>query len=80
MGPKEKHTEWFTTFGLFKNHLEKTFSQSRNASDYAKKLNISYKHLNEVCKSITGSTAKALLDQFIILEAKRRLAVTDIPI
>lgn len=75
--PKEKNTEWFTTFSVFKNHLEKHFAETRNASDYAKMMNISYKHLNEVCKSITGNTAKAFIDQFIILEIKRRLAVSD---
>lgn len=78
--PKEKNTEWFTTFSVFKNHLEKQFAQTRNASDYAKMMKISYKHLNEVCKSITGSTAKTFIDQFIILETKRRLAISDIPV
>lgn len=77
---KEKNTEWFTTFSAFKNHLEKHFAETRNAKDYAKMMGISYKHLNAVCKSITGSTAKACIDQFIILEAKRRLAISDISI
>ena len=78
--PKEKNAEWFTTFNVFKNHLEKQFAQTRNASDYAEMMNISYKHLNEVCKSITGNTVKAFIDQFIILESKRRLAVSDIAV
>jgi AraC-like DNA-binding protein len=78
--PKEKNAQWFTTFNVFKNYLEKQFAQTRNASDYAGMMNISYKHLNEVCKSITGNTAKAFIDQFIILESKRRLAVSDIAV
>lgn len=78
--PKEKNAQWFTTFSIFKNHLEKQFTQTRNASDYARMMKISYKHLNEVCKSITGNTAKVFIDQFIILETKRRLAISDIPV
>ncbi len=78
--PKEKNAEWFTTFSVFKNHLEKQFAQTRNANDYAGMMNISYKHLNEVCKSISGNTAKAFIDQFIILETKRRLAISDITV
>ncbi len=80
MAPDGKNAEWFNTFSLFRNHLEKQFAQTRNASDYAKMMNISYKHLNEVCKSITGNTAKAMIDQFIILETKRRLAISDMPV
>ena len=78
--PTEKNAEWFTTFSIFKNHLEKQFAQTRNASDYAKMMNISYKHLNDICKSVTGNTAKVFIDQFIILETKRRLAISDIPV
>lgn len=78
--PKEKNTQWFTTFSVFKKYLEKHFAETRNASDYAKMMKMSYKHLNGVCKSITGNTAKAFIDQFIILETKRRLAVSDIPV
>ncbi len=75
--PKEKNAEWFKSFSVFKNHLEKRFAETRNAKDYADMLNISYKHLNEVCRSVTGNTAKVFIDQFIILEAKRLLAVSD---
>lgn len=80
MMPKEKNAEWFTTFSLFKSHLEKHFVETRNVSDYAGMMHISYKHLNEVCKAITGITAKAVIDQFIILETKRRLATSDIAV
>lgn len=49
---------------------------TRNAKDYAKMLNVSYKHLNEICKHIDHKTAKALIDNYIILEAKRQLVTT----
>ena len=75
---KEKNVELFSTFSVFKNYLENRFTETRNAKDYAKMMNISYKHLNEVCKSITGNTVKEFIDQFIILETKRHLATSDI--
>ena len=77
---KEKNTEWIKTFTNFKNRLEKHFTETRNAKEYAEMMGISYKHLNEVCKSITGNTAKSFIDRFIILETKRHLAISDISI
>lgn len=73
----EKNSEWFKKFSNFKVQLENRFTETRNAKDYADIIGISYKHLNEVCRSVTGSTAKTFIDHFIILEAKRLLAVTD---
>jgi AraC-like DNA-binding protein len=78
--PKEKNSEWFIRFGVFRNQLESHFTETRNAVQYAKMMNISYKHLNEVCKSVTGATAKAFIDKFVVLEIKRHLAMSDIPI
>lgn len=78
--PKEKNVEWLSTFGVFKNYLEEQFAETRNAKEYAKMMNISYKHLNEVCKSVTGNTSKVFIDQFIILETKRHLSTSDISV
>ncbi|MFC1653158.1 helix-turn-helix domain-containing protein [Planctomycetota bacterium] len=39
-----------------------------------------YKHLNEICKRITGRTVKKCIDNHVILEMKRRLASSDISI
>ena len=43
-------------------------------------MNISYKHLNEICKIVTGNTVKEIIDAFLILESKRRLVISDISI
>ena len=43
-------------------------------------LGVSYHHLNKIVKAVTGRTAKAFIDNFIILECKRQLAVSDIPV
>ena len=53
---------------------------SREASDYANLLNMTYKSLNEICKLATNKTAKQLIDLEIILEAKRKLAVENIQV
>ncbi len=50
----------------------------RNADYYAEQLNITYKHLNVVCKAIVKSTAKQYIDDFVILEAKRNLINSSI--
>ena len=53
---------------------------SREASDYAALMNMTYKSLNEICKLASKQTAKQMIDAEIILEAKRKLAVEDIQV
>lgn len=67
-----------TIFLKFKNILEKEYIISRNADYYAKKINITYKHLNVICKGIVSITAKQFIDEFVILEAKRKLINSSI--
>ncbi len=76
--PKEKNSEWFIKFGEFKTLLEKHFSETRNAKDYAEMMDISYNHLNKITKSIAGNSVKVFIDNFLILEIKRQLAISDI--
>lgn len=63
------------TFHKFIALLETRFTETRNAVDYAEQLFVTYKTLNLLCKRITGSTAKQLIDAYTILEAKRRLVL-----
>lgn len=77
---EEKSAERFIQFGIFQNLLEEHIAQTRNAKDYAALMSVSYKHLNEICKSVTGSTAKEVIDNLLVLEIKRRLAISDTPI
>ena len=60
--------------------IENEFTRTRSAADYADQLHISYKTLNEFCKSVTQLTAKQLIDKYTILEAKRRLVLEDKPV
>ncbi|MBF0235104.1 MAG: AraC family transcriptional regulator [Desulfamplus sp.] len=80
LAPKEKNSEWIIKFSEFRKLLSKHFTETRNAEDYANMMTISYNHLNKITKSTTGSTAKAFIDNFIILEIKRQLAISDISV
>nr|WP_299382943.1 helix-turn-helix domain-containing protein [Allomuricauda sp.] len=66
-------TDKLEAFLKFKSLLEYNFRESRNADFYAKKMNFTYKHLNVICKEVADVTAKKFIDEFVILEAKRRL-------
>lgn len=74
--PKFKNSsEWENLFATFKKHLELNYAETRNATDYAAMLNISYKHLNTICKAMAGCTAKEFIDAYIVLEIKRHIAM-----
>lgn len=60
-------------FQKFMILLENQFSKSRNADYYAKEIAISYKHLNTICKALVNKTAKQVINDFVILQAKRKL-------
>ena len=73
-----KRSNKLNTFLSFKSFLENNYSKSRNADFYAEKLNITYKHLNTICKNIVNITVKQFIDAFVILEAKRLLINSEI--
>ncbi|MBM1108216.1 AraC family transcriptional regulator [Aurantibacter crassamenti] len=53
--------------------IEQHLTQSRSANFYAKELAITYKHLNTICRELVSKTAKNVIDDFVILQAKRNL-------
>ena len=63
-------------FIQFEQLVEQGYQSTRSAKDYAVLLKISYKHLNEVCKHMANKTAKALIDEYVILQAKRLLVTS----
>jgi len=65
-------------FQKFITLVEANYMQQKQALFYANKLAISYKYLNEVCKETVGKTAKTVIDNFIVLQAKRNLANSNI--
>lgn len=64
----------YKDFLAFKLLLTQQYQKSHNAKDYAKKLAVSYKYLNVVCKEINNQTAKAFIDNWLLLEIKRNIA------
>jgi AraC-like DNA-binding protein len=70
----------FETFEKFETLIEKEYHLSRNVTDYANQLQITYKHLNEICKRFTFKTAKEFIDDYVILEIKRKLCLTSLSI
>jgi AraC-like DNA-binding protein len=55
----------------FKDLLEKHFIDWKKVGDYATELNLSSDYLNNVVKATIGKTAKELIQQRTVLEAKR---------
>lgn len=72
-----KYLEYYNHFRLL---VEKNYSKTRDAKVYASDISISYKHLNEVCKDVVKTTAKAFIDSYVILEAKRMLVSTSLSV
>jgi AraC-like DNA-binding protein len=64
----------------FKDLVTRHFRKFHKTSDYAKMLHISPKYLNQVVKSLIGQTAKEVIQEKIILNAKRELRYTDKPV
>ncbi|CDF78710.1 transcriptional regulator, AraC family [Formosa agariphila KMM 3901] len=73
-----KESSKIITFQKFTALIEIHLTQSRNASFYANELAMTYKHLNSICKELVNKTAKNVIDDFIILQAKRRLINSNI--
>lgn len=56
--------------------LETNISSMKTVSDYTTKLNLSAYQLNAITKTLVGKTVSGLIDEQIILEAKRHLLAT----
>ena len=61
---------------LFKGLLEKKYKTQKQVNDYAKAMIISEKRLNQATSKLFGKTPKAMIDDRVMLEAKRILAHT----
>jgi len=70
--------EQMSKFAKFIELLQAHFHQVRDANWYAEQIFTTYKTLNQVCKLANNLTAKQLIDAYTILEAKRRLVISQI--
>ncbi|MFJ5780103.1 helix-turn-helix domain-containing protein [Streptomyces sp. NPDC093094] len=69
-----------TTFTLFRDAVEQGFALNHSVSAYADALAISRRTLVRAVRAATGETPKGFIDKRVVLEAKRLLAHTDLPI
>lgn len=78
--PERVSPEHFAKFEEFRLLLDDGVRESRQAEEFATRLGVSYKHLNEICKSVCGQTAKVFLDSYLTLQLKRRLAISEVSV
>ncbi|MDX2697764.1 helix-turn-helix domain-containing protein [Streptomyces ipomoeae] len=69
-----------TTFTRFRDAVERDFATNHSVSAYADTLGYSRRTLVRAVRAATGETPKGFIDKRVILEAKRLLAHTDLPI
>ena len=68
------------TFDRFRRLLEDGHPDSRRVEDYAVRLGCSVRTLTRASLSVTGRTAKQVVDDRVALEARRLLACTTLPV
>jgi len=64
-------------FGWFREHVQDHFHEWHKVNDYADRLGYSSRTLNRVSRHNTGLSAKELIDERVVLEAKRLLSHGD---
>ncbi|MEM1120706.1 MAG: AraC family transcriptional regulator [Bacteroidota bacterium] len=64
----------------FKNLVDEKYADWHKVKDYASEIHISPKHLSQTVKDLTGKTAKTLIQDRQLLEAKRLLLHTNLSI
>lgn len=64
----------------FQELIEKNFATLKTPKEYAALLHLTPNYLNSFCKARSGKSAGELIRQRIILEAKRLLAHTQLPV
>lgn len=64
----------------FKWHLEQDYVTAHHVSHYAALLGVSPQTLSGACRKSAGVSAKTLISERVILEAKRLLCYSDMPV
>ncbi|MEL7006673.1 MAG: helix-turn-helix domain-containing protein, partial [Bacteroidota bacterium] len=70
----------YREFMKFQKSVTSNYIKTRKANEYATFLNTTYKQLNSLCKSFTNKTAKEYIDNYVVLQAKRLLVMSKLPI
>ena len=74
VGAGRDHKAELASFWRFRQLLDANFSRQHQVQHYARTLGMSEKTLSRVCLAAKGVPAKALINQRLVLEAKRLLA------
>ncbi|MEM7340523.1 MAG: helix-turn-helix transcriptional regulator [Actinomycetota bacterium] len=61
----------------FRSAVEADFTQTHDVTDYASRLGYSARTLTRACQQVTGLTAKEVITDRLVLEAKRLLVHSD---
>jgi len=64
-------------YAWFRDHIEERFDSWHKVSQYADRLGYSARTLNRLARENTGLSAKQLIDERVVLEAKRLLSHAD---
>lgn len=75
-----RHTRSEELFYKFILLVEKRYKECRVLTTYAHDMCVSTKHLSAIVKEISGRTAGSWIDSYVIMEAKRLLRFSRMPI
>ena len=64
-------------FSDFMEALERDYRQYRDVAYYAHRLSVTPKYLNIIVQRVTGHTAKAIIDQYVVMQLKLSLRSTN---
>jgi len=64
-------------YAWFRDHIEEHFRSWHKVTEYADRLGYSARTLNRLARQNTGLSAKELIDERVVLEAKRQLSHAD---
>lgn len=64
----------------YRSLLDQHILSTRSVSDYAAMLSVTPTHLSRTMKAVSGQTAGEIIGDRVMLEAKRNLTFTDLPI
>lgn len=73
VAPHPKSSQEFDRLRRFRRLIESHFSHHWPVARYARHLSISESSLNRLCRNLTGRTAFELIQQRVVLEARRHL-------
>lgn len=60
--------------------VEASYTEPRSLPDYAREVGVSFAHLNRICRAVAGRSPLRLIQDRRLVEAKRLLAYTAIPV